>query len=339
MLRSRRYLKAAGISLLFLLASAAAIAWAPRLLEQRSASYVQRQEFSALPDQFPVSVDPKSKTIVENAQIDEYLRNEHSLEAAVAGSGGDILRDVLAWIAARIGGARAGDSIAAAGERFVIVNAGYRKEQVASAFGGALGWTAAEKKAFLAPEKGAKLPFSEGTFAPGAYFIAAGSDPQEAQALVNARFSDDVLSHYGTSTQKAVPLEQALTIASIIQRETIGTDGMRLVSGIIWNRLFAGMKLQIDATLQYAKASRASAGEWWPDVVSGDTGIKSPYNTYLHAGLPPSPISNPSVAAILAALNPIKTDCLFYFNDKTGALHCSATYAEHRKLLAEYYRD
>ena len=134
-----------------------------------------------------------------------------------------------------------------------------------------------------------------------------------------------------------VPLSDALTVASLIQREA-NTNDMRIVSGIIWKRLFNNMKLQIDATVQYAKANRAkTSSNWWPQVIPGDSSIKSPYNTYLHEGLPPTPIANPSVAAVLAALNPIDTPCLFYFHDKKGQIHCTETYAEHTALLKKYY--
>ena len=114
---------------------------------------------------------------------------------------------------------------------------------------------------------------------------------------------------------------------------------MRLISGIMWNRLFADMNLQIDATLQYAKASNRATNNWWPKVAPVDKYIKSAYNTYTYKGLPPAPIANPSVAAILAALNPVNTPCLYYFNDKAGDFHCSESYAEHVKLLKKYYSN
>ena len=95
------------------------------------------------------------------------------------------------------------------------------------------------------------------------------------------------------------------------------------------------MKLQIDATLQYVRGSERNG--WWPIVRSRDKYIDSPYNTYLYKGLPPAPISNPSVAAVLAALNPKKTDCMFYFHDQAGGFHCTETYEEHVQMLKKYY--
>jgi UPF0755 protein len=94
------------------------------------------------------------------------------------------------------------------------------------------------------------------------------------------------------------------------------------------------MKLQIDATLQYAKGDEE---EWWPQVSPEDKKIDSPYNTYLTANLPPTPISNPGKAAIEAAYNPQTTSCLFYLHDRNRIIHCSATYQGQLNNIAKYY--
>jgi UPF0755 protein len=99
------------------------------------------------------------------------------------------------------------------------------------------------------------------------------------------------------------------------------------------------MPLQLDATLQYAKAGASGEKNWWPVPKPADKFIKSPYNTYANEGLPPGPIANPSAAAVLAALNPHPTDCIFYFHDRNEGYHCSLTYEEHvRKLKIHYGR-
>jgi UPF0755 protein len=94
--------------------------------------------------------------------------------------------------------------------------------------------------------------------------------------------------------------------------------------------------LQIDATLQYAKGSEENG--WWGQVTPGDTKIKSFYNTYLYAGLPPGAIANPGLAAISAAYNPQKTNCLFYLHDKNRKIHCAVTYEEHKKNIETYLK-
>ncbi len=286
---------------------------------------------------FPVTVDPIRKTIVEDDRVNMFLSSPGSPLQAAVGNVADTLWKAFAWVAQAIDSAPWYQSLAAVQGRFITITPGMRKEQVAATFAKALSWDAAQQKRFMTATASSSLPLIEGSFAPGTYVVALGTTPEQAQSLVNERFTRDVLSHYGTTTAQVIPLSETMTVASLIQRETIGTADMRLVSGVIWNRLFAGMNLQIDSTLQYAKANSPATRSWWPRVVPADARRKSPYNTYLHAGLPPTPIANPSVAAVVAALNPLKTSCLYYFNDDTGAIHCSDTYAQHVALLKRYY--
>jgi len=296
---------------------------------------------------FPVTVDPKNKTITENDQVNAFLADKHSLLGAAVSDATSYLWNLFEGVAITIADASWYEntaSIAGINNKFVTITPGMRKEQVADAFGNMLKWNNKQRQEFISPMSSFDLSstsqptsLSEGIFTPGLYEISLGMTPKEVRSDVNDRFLNDVLTHYSTSTQKIVPLNEALTIASLIQRETVSTDGMRLLSGIIWNRLFVGMDLQIDSTLQYAKANKPTVTTWWPKVTPNDKYIKSPFNTYIHNGLPPAPISNPGVEAILAALNPVKTTCLFYFNDPTGTFHCSDTYAEHVSLLKKYY--
>jgi UPF0755 protein len=109
---------------------------------------------------------------------------------------------------------------------------------------------------------------------------------------------------------------------------------MAVISGILWNRLFSDMRLQADTTLQYVRGTARNG--WWPVPRPRDKYLKSTYNTYLNKGLPPGPIASPSVAALYAALNPEKTDCLFFFHSK-GTFTCSVTYEEHVKKLKKIY--
>lgn len=308
------------------------------LLLVLSVRHEQNQTVSAAPEQFPVTVDPGNKLIVENATVNALFEDSSSPFQAAVWSVGGAVGKIFELIALAIADAPWYQSIAAVdGSRLVAITPGMRKEQVAGAFTKALAWNAKQKLEFLTATPNSLLQLSEGSFAPGIYPIALGTTPAEARMLVSDRFYKDVISHYGTTTLNIVPLNQALTIASLIEREKGGNDDMRVISGIIWNRLFIGMNLQIDATLQYVKASGGTTKSWWPAVVSGDMYRASPYNTYLHKGLPPTPIANPSVASILAALNPKSTSCLFYFHDAYRGFHCTDTYAEHVALLKKYY--
>ena len=279
---------------------------------------------------FPVTVDPARKQIIEDPEVEAKFFDDATSTELSRGPGW------LARIAALLDTFPIYARLASADSRAVIIDPGFRKEQVAHAFGKALGWDAAQEAQFLAIAAAAKPQLSEGEFEPGLYVVGAGTTPGEIQARIYEQFDTDILSRYTPETADVVPLSQALTIASMIERETSDPDELRMVSGIIWNRLITGMRLQIDATVQYAIADK-SPTTWWPVVKPRDLTVKSPYNTYLHAGLPPAPIATPSVAAVLAALNPKKTDCLFYFHDDDGGFHCSATYAEHVALLKQYF--
>ena len=127
-----------------------------------------------------------------------------------------------------------------------------------------------------------------------------------------------------------------ITIASIIQREAADKGDMKLISGIIWNRIFSGMKLQVDATLQYAKGSEKNG--WWEEVKPKDKKIDSPYNTYTNLGLPPTAITNPGIDALLSAVTPLSSPYYFYLSDKEGEMHYAKTFAEHIANKGKYLR-
>ncbi|HEY4494292.1 MAG TPA: endolytic transglycosylase MltG [Candidatus Paceibacterota bacterium] len=222
--------------------------------------------------------------------------------------------------------------------RIVRVNEGLRKEQVAEVVADKLGWGEADKDKFinahLALATNTKAD-SEGRYFPKTYIINKDAEPEAVSGTMFTEFSNQI-SKVKKMKLKTINDATALKVASIIQREAAGKQDMNLISGIIWNRIWSGMKLQVDATLQYAKGSEEDG--WWQQVKSEDKKIKSPYNTYLYAGLPPSAIANPGRAAIEAAYNPSKTSCLFYIHDKNRKIHCSRTYEEHKKNIERYLK-
>lgn len=281
---------------------------------------------------FPVSVDPARKLIKSNLTADALFAKHTPLEAAAADATG-----VIEIIGSYIASTPLYQFAAAAASLpdMVTINPGLRKEQVAALFAKRLGWDGASQKMFLDLPPVSNSDLAEGTIAPGDYSISPGDSMLAVQGQVRERFNDEVLSRYTPEIQKIVPLDEGLTIASIIERETSNPNEMRIISGIIWNRLFQGMKLQMDSTLQYAKAT--GRGAWWPPVRPQDKYIDSPYNTYQNQGLPPGPIAEPSTSAVLAALNPISTVCFYYFYDNNGGFHCSATYDAHVAMLKKYF--
>lgn len=219
--------------------------------------------------------------------------------------------------------------------RIVRVQEGLRKEQVADIMASKLNWDEKEKDDFVNIHLALNTSNLEGRYFPETYLIYKDEEPSGVTATMFHEFSDKVSKIKKPKSKQIINQDTALKIASIIQREADGKNDMRLISGIIWNRLFKGMKLQMDATLQYAKGNEEDG--WWKKVKSEDKKIQSSYNTYLYSGLPPAPIANPGVAAISAAYNPQKTDCLYYLHDKKGRIHCSKTYEGHKKNISVYY--
>ena len=108
---------------------------------------------------------------------------------------------------------------------------------------------------------------------------------------------------------------EIVTAASLIEREAANPAERPLVASVIYNRLEAGMPLQVDATIQYAR------GEPKERLSLQDLEIESPYNTYKNSGLPPGPICSPSLASLKAAVSPEQTDYLYYVLNKDGDEH------------------
>jgi UPF0755 protein len=124
---------------------------------------------------------------------------------------------------------------------------------------------------------------------------------------------------------------QVLTVASMVEREARVAEERPLVAAVIYNRIGRGMKLEIDATVQYA------LGYWKRDLSVDDLATPSPYNTRLYAGLPPGPICNPGVESIKAALNPARVDYIYYvaIGDETGHHLFTGSYDEFLRASAE----
>ncbi len=283
-------------------------------------------------ESFPVSVNPRGKEITEDPALAGFI-GEHIAPTD------EKLSMSTNWFSRTLGKlALMGwyQNLASLSSRMLVIESGERKEQVADHFGKILGWDAAEKKEFLTLIQTSTPVLEEGKLFPGTYSVNRGASPAEIAPLVLARFNTEVLERYPSDVEDVVPLSDALTIASLLEREARDFDDMRHISGVIWNRLFTDMRLQIDATLQYAKGSKPNQ-PWWPRVLPDDKYLASAYNTYKNEGLPPTPIANASLEAITAALNPVKTDCMYYFHDKKGGFHCSVTYEEHVASLKQYY--
>jgi UPF0755 protein len=125
-----------------------------------------------------------------------------------------------------------------------------------------------------------------------------------------------------------------LTIASMVEREAQVPRERRLIASVIYNRLRNGIRLDIDATTRFA------VGNWSEPLRKSELESSSPYNTRVHAGLPPGPIGNPGLASIEAAAAPARSDYLFYVvkPGTCGRHNFAATYAEFLRDVAAYER-
>lgn len=180
-----------------------------------------------------------------------------------------------------------------------------------------------------------KLNAEEGFLFPDTYLIPKDADADMVITMMKNNFNRRV-AELGIEPDSA-SLPKIIKIASLIEREAKHPEDMKIVSSVIHNRLGLGMKLDIDATIQYALGYQPAEKRWWKrSLTSNDIDLDSPYNTYGNAGLPPTPISNPGLNSIRAALNPIESDYLYYVNDKNGKIRPAKTLKEHNDNIEKY---
>jgi UPF0755 protein len=127
-------------------------------------------------------------------------------------------------------------------------------------------------------------------------------------------------------------LHEIITMASILEEEARRTQTRRMISGILWKRLEIDMPLQVDAVFPYINGKNTF------ELTLDDLDIDSPYNTYRYRGLPPTPITNPGLDSILAALTPEESPYLYYLADLEGETHYSETFEGHKIKKARYLR-
>jgi len=213
---------------------------------------------------------------------------------------------------------------------------GLRKEEMAEIIEANLKTSENEKYVF--DKKGFAKTAKEGYMFPDTYLIAKDATTADIAARLTSTFEekiDDKLLLKGT--QNNLSKEDVVTLASIIEREARTNEERTVIAGILLNRLNAGIALQVDATVQYAKGYDSAKDSWWPQISTSDyNSVDSLYNTYLHVGLPPTPISNPGIESIRAAAEPASTDYLYYLHDAEGKIHYARTVEEHNKNIREF---
>ena len=181
-------------------------------------------------------------------------------------------------------------------------------------------------------------PPPEGSLLPETYFYAFGDRRAELVKRMQ-RSMQAVLAELWPKRSPELPFrarEEALTLASIVDKETGAADELDKVAAVFVNRLRRGMRLQADPTVIYGLTE--GAGRLGRELTRRDWEHESDYNTYRIAGLPPGPIANPGRAAIAAVLNPADVDFLYFVADGTGGHAFARTLDEHNRNVAMWRR-
>ncbi len=171
----------------------------------------------------------------------------------------------------------------------------------------------------------------EGFLFPDVYKIKRYASADDLVASMLSNFEKKVAPELRQGfARQGLSLYEAVTLASIVQREAVVPGEMDKIASVFYNRLAAGMKLDSDPTVQYSLGFNVLKNTWWTNPLTS-TDADSPYNTYLHAGLPPGPIDNPGMGALQAVANPESTP-YYYFRaacDGSGRHNFASTYQEH----------
>ena len=180
--------------------------------------------------------------------------------------------------------------------------------------------------------EGKKVKTLEGYLFPDTYYFAKDDTAREIVTKMLNNFKLKFIGQFNEDIAKQEKsIDEIITMASIVEKEVRLEDEKKIVSGLFWNRIADGRALQSCATLAYI------LGQNKKQYSFSDTRILSPYNTYINRGLPPSPISNPGLASINAAIYPKITEYNYFLSDPaTGKTYFSKTITEHNAYKQQF---
>lgn len=175
---------------------------------------------------------------------------------------------------------------------------------------------------------------AEGSFLPDTYFVTRGQSDLDVLRRSHAAMQARLAALWAARGPGApASVSQVLTLASLVEKETAHPDERPLVAAVLLNRLRLGMPLQIDSTVIYGLGAGFDGNLTRRDLLA-----HTPHNTYTQRGLPPTPIALPSVASLLAVLNPAAVDYLYFVARGDGSHVFSRTLAEHNQAVDCYQR-
>ena len=170
----------------------------------------------------------------------------------------------------------------------------------------------------------------EGFLFPSTYYLSADMNEKQILTMMAAEFNKRFTSEKQQQlAANRLTARQWVTMGSLVEKEAQVETDRPLIAGVFYNRLHDQMPLQSCATIQYI------IGYPKAELTVADTERPSPYNTYLHPGLPPGPIANPGAAALTAALEPAQTEYEFFVVQQNGAHRFSRTYDEHLQAIQQ----
>jgi UPF0755 protein len=170
----------------------------------------------------------------------------------------------------------------------------------------------------------------EGYLFPDTYFFDMDTTPSYAIASMRTNFDKRTAVLNGRLASSSQSFSDIVKVASIVEKEATSSADRKIVAGILWKRLAAGMPLQVDPPFYYILGKVSS------ELSPADLKIDSPYNLYLNKGLPPTAIDNPGLGAIDDTLDSVSTEYWFYISGKDGSMHYASTYQGHLANIAKY---
>lgn len=167
---------------------------------------------------------------------------------------------------------------------------------------------------------------------PDTYAIDDTTTPEDFIKKMQNRYEEQIAPLREQIQKKRMTEREVVITASLLEKEANSEETMRMISGILRNRLERGMRLQLDAPLTFLFNKTSD------ELTQDDLSFDSPYNTYRYTGLPPTPIANPGLVAIKAVLDPIESDYLFYLTGSDGKFYYAKTFEEHVENKRKHLR-